>query len=59
MFTKVKKLSKQSKGVELFNKIFFLSVCRMTTEKYVEIAVLKGSSDRWYVISILLSFTYR
>jgi hypothetical protein len=59
MFTKVKKLSKQSKGVELYDKIFFLSVCRMATEKYVEIAMLKGSSDRWYVISILLSFTYR
>jgi hypothetical protein len=59
MFTKVKKMSKQSKGVELYNKIFFLSVCRMATEKDVEIAVLKGSSDRWYVISILLTFTYR
>jgi hypothetical protein len=59
MFTKVKKLSKKSKGVELYNKIFVLSVCRMVTEKDVEIAVLKGSSDRWYVISILLSFTYR
>jgi hypothetical protein len=47
MFTKIITLSKQSKGVKLYNKIFFLSLYRMAREKErQEIAVLKGSSDR-------------
>jgi len=39
-------LTKQSKGVKLYNTIFILSVCRMASEKdKQQIVVLKGSSD--------------